>query len=162
MRKILAILVLGLALVGSCFAKEANICDQDKNLTVFNALSVTIKNPVYITDLPEEMLKKGIIYEVDGKFSRFLSLNINEEDFKTEERPVVRIGIDVEYDSRGSVSVTIYISTFENQNQSYNERKTIKTYYLQCLSLDTWTDAESVIEHLQKNPDMRVINVEKF
>ena len=156
MRKILSILILGLTLIGSCFAEEAILYGEDKNLNMFDALSITIKNPIYITDLPEEMLTYSNTFDCGAEGYRFhnFQLKLDEKDFISLERPVVRIIISVEYDSRGCVTADIRVLTYKNKQ--YEEEKAIY-YSLYCYSLDTWADEKSVLEYLQMYPGLKVV-----
>ena len=161
MRKILTVLVLGLALVGSCFAKEVELHDNDY-FDKFNALSLTIENPIYITSIPEEKLSVCYTGEsVDGEiFYNFIHY-LYEEEFVTKENQVVRIIEKTIYDSDGSVTVWIYINAYEYDETGeliYSER--LRSYFLQCYSLTTFSDEKSTIEYLQNHPNVRIVKRE--
>ena len=159
MKKLVTFLVLGLALVGSCFAKKVELFDNDY-FDKFNALSLTIENPIYITNLPEESLAIGSDgEEVDGEI--LYNFYLHEGEFVTKENQVVRIYEKIIYDSDGSVTVWIYINAYEyDETGELIGSKRLRSYFLQCYSLTTFSDEKSTIEYLQNHPEVRVVKRE--
>lgn len=159
MRKILTVLVLGLALVGSCFAKKAYLYDND-SFDKFNALSLTIENPIYITSLPEEKL---ICYtseseKVDGEQLYNFGHKIYEGEFVTKENQVVSIAERTTYNSEGSVTVWVYINADEyDETGVLISSRQLRSYFLQCYSLTTYCDEKSTKEYLENHLTVRVV-----
>ena len=162
MKKLVTFLVLGLALVGSCFAKKAFFYDND-SFDKFNALSLTIENPIYITNLPEEMLSicdGGENAEVDGEKLYNFGHNLYEA-FVTEENQVLHITETLKYNSEGSVTVYILVDINEyDETWELIGSERLRNYFLQCYSLTTFSDEKSTIEYLQNHPNVRIVKRE--